>query len=536
MISLQTNGKALPSALLTNTAYDVDILIDGRPPIFAEWSVVTGITYVDRGSGSSFRLMVRNAGSYTLEIKALKSSGHGEEAVFTLPVSSRRAVAPSLGVKWSRLQVSPGSTVSATVVYKDPEGTPAINFFWQLYWNNNLLDSGYKNPITVASAQPGLYRVKATATDATGATVTTDSTMRVSGEFEILPAIVPPYGETTFQYLGCLYSDHFTTNEGSSSTLPYDIASFYQEAVLLPGTTHVRFILDEGSVLDDEIVVRTNMGNWTLVGPPSGLSTESLVYDYNLDKPFIPAPADHRLAYALDVLNVHGSTFTASAFRVKVECYYAANPIYEYHRCSYSDYVGGTGERQRRLVAVIENLAVDLDAVYGKHRGGTDSTVVYTTQVPDRLPVYASAQGTPYPQLPNTGFMYTEANLVSIYDPPAGTALPTLMAKGVYGLPGLRPYTFVLSMPGEVPIVQRVRRAYGKLAVYMAGGGVNADTTIRARFKTNTPPGYVDYTVPLSDFYNPDADVFEKIGEVDVDVEDYGFDIGGLAMFLTINE
>jgi len=147
----------------------------------------------------------------------------------------------------------------------------------------------------------------------------------------------------------------------------------------------------------------------------------------------------------------------------------------------------------------------------------------------------ASAQGSPNPQLPASGVMYTEANLVSVYDSAPGTGLTSLEAKGVYGLSGLRPYTFTLSIPKEVPIVQRVRRAYGRLVIYLAGGGVNEGSTITVRIKTNAS-GFVDYTVPLSDFYNPDTAVFEKIGEVNIDVSDYGFDIGGLAIYLTIND
>ncbi len=131
--------------------------------------------------------------------------------------------------------------------------------------------------------------------------------------------------------------------------------------------------------------------------------------------------------------------------------------------------------------------------------------------------------------------MYTEANLVSAYDSAPGTGLTNLEAKGVYGISGLRPYTFTLSIPKEVPIVQRVRRAYGRMAIYMAGGGVNEGSTITARIKTNAS-GFVDYTIPLSDFYNPETAVFEKIGEIDIDVSDYGFDIGGLAIYLTIND
>lgn len=426
--------------------------------------------------------------------------------------------------------------MKAAITYSDPTGATSDNLSWSLYWNSNLQAAGTKPEVSIASAQHGIYRIVATATDSTGSLVTADSTLRVSGQYEILPAIVPPHDDTTFQYLGCLYSDIFRTTETTVTSLPKDIASFVQDVVLLPGTTHIRFILDEVTEFSGEAVVRTNTGNWALVGPPLGLIDEELVYDYNLDRPHIPAPTDRRLAYTVEVLATSGFVVTVNTFRVKVECYYAANPIYAYSRCSYSEFTGGAGERQRRLIAVVENLEVDLDAVYGKHRGGTDSTIGYTTQIPDRIPVVASARGTPYPQLPDSGFMYTEANLVAVYDPDVHSGAPVLEAKGVYGLSGLRPFTFTLSIPNDMPIVQRVRRAHGTLAIYLAGGGVNEGATITARIRKNTAPGFVDYTVNLMDFYNPETDVFEKIGEVAIDVSDYGFDIGGLAINLTIND
>jgi hypothetical protein len=132
--------------------------------------------------------------------------------------------------------------------------------------------------------------------------------------------------------------------------------------------------------------------------------------------------------------------------------------------------------------------------------------------------------------------MHTEANLVAFYDPPMHTGLTTLAAKGVYGLSGLRPYTFTLSIPQEVPLVQRVRRAYGQLAVYMAGGGVNEGSTVTVRIRTNKAPGYVEYTFGTLDVYNPDTEVYEMIGEASIDVSDYGFDIGGLSIEITIND
>ena len=536
MITLTTNGNPLPSALLADTPYVIHVKIDGHWPIESHWALMSGMTVISHGEGSVFRLQVADPGTYSLSVSAIGSSGHGEESIFVLPVSSRRATAAALSVRWDRIQVAPGKPVAAVITYTDPEGATSTNLSWTLYWNNNIQDTGTATTVTITSAQHGIYRIVATATDATGAIVTADSTLRVSGQYEVLHAIVPTHDDTTMQYLGCLYSDTFSTVASVVTYLPFEVATFLQDVVLLPGTTHVRFVLDETTDVDDEIVVRTNTGNWAVIGPPAGLTVEPLIYDYSLDKPYIPAPADRRLAYTLDVWNVHGYTIAASNFRVKVECYYAADPIYEYHRCSYSEFPGGKGERQRRLIAVIENLEVDLDAIYGLHRGGTDSTTIYTTQIPDRIPVVASAQGTPCAQLPATGTMHTEANLVAFYDPPMHTGLTTLAAKGVYGLSGLRPYTFTLSIPQEVPLVQRVRRAYGQLAVYMAGGGVNEGSTVTVRIRTNKAPGYVEYTFGTLDVYNPDTEVYEMIGEASIDVSDYGFDIGGLSIEITIND
>lgn len=499
-----------------------------------EWKLLQGLTVISSGTGQPFRLTAPSPGSFTLNVKALRSSGHGEETIVVLPVSSRRATAPILSIRWTKLQATKGSPVSALITYHDPEGATSVGLSWELFWNNVRVSTGTSRQVDISAAQHGVYRVRAMTTDSTGATIISDSSLRVGGEYEVLPAIVPPADDTTFQYLGCLYSDTFTVQAGTASYLPFEVATFVQDTVLLPGTTHVRFVLDSGSDVDDEVVVRTNTGNWALVGPPSGLSTESLVFDYNLDRPIVAAPADRRLAYTVDVLNVHDYPISASTFRVKIECYYAGNPIYEYQRCSYSEFAGGSGQRQRRLVALIENLAVDLDAVYQKHRGGADSTVVYTTQLPDRIYAVASAQGTPYAALPATGVFYTESNIIGFYDPEPHTGLPILHVNAVYGTSGLRPFTFSLTTPAEYPVVQRIRRVYGRMSVYLASGGVNEGSSITAKIKTNN--GYVDYTIPLRDFYNPESTVFEKIGDVDIDVSDYGFDIGGLAIFFTINE
>lgn len=532
--SLTTNGNALPSVFLANTAYTLTVDIDGKAPIFTQWVLLLGDTVVDYGSDRTFTIRIENPGTYTLNVKALRSSGIGEETLTTLYVSSRRTTSPSISVKWDSLQVEAGQPTSAIVSYNDPEGALASSLSWVLYHNNVAQASGSSTKIGISVAQYGIYRILAVATDSTGMTVQADSTLRVSGQYEVLPAIVPPRGEVTLHYLGCLYSDTFTTQASTATSLPYEVAVFLQDTVLLPGTTHIRFVLD--GTVDDEVVVRTSLGNWTLVGPPSGLTSELLVYDYSVEKPYLPAPADKRLRYTLDVWNVHGFSVSESKFRVKVECYCSTDPVHEYNRCSYSEFVGGAGERQKRLVAVVENLDVDLDAVYKNNQSVDYGTLTFTTQIPLRIPATASAQGSPYPQLPATGAMYTEANTVAVYDAPTSYGVQPLIAKGVYGISSFRPYAFTLSVPGEEPIVHRVRRAYGTLAVYIAAGGVNAGSTITARIKKNALPGYVDYVIALSDVYNPDTNVYEKIGEVEIDVSDYGFDVGGLAIQLTINE
>lgn len=537
MIELTINGRAFPSALLADTPYDVTVKIDGYAPISVEWSVLSGSTVILTGNGSPFRLIIPDPGGYTLHVKALGNSGHGDEAVSTLAVSSRRPVAATLGVRWGKLQVSSGDSVTGAITYNDPEGGQPTSLSWTLYWNGNLQSTGTAKTFSITSAQHGVYRIRATATDITGATVSTDSTMRVSGGYEIRPAIDPVAAETSLAFIGQIYSKSFTTAAGTVLEIPFLVASFVQDAVLLPGTSHIRFVLESNQV-DDEIVVRTNMGNWALVGPPNGLTgDETLTYGYSLNSPYIPVSADRRMSYTVDQWNVHGPTYTASDFRVRIECYSATEtPFFNYFPCFYSDFTGGAGNRQRRLIAVVENLALDLDSVFGKHRGGADSTVVYTTQIPNRIIATASARGTPYPVLPISGVVYTEGNVVAVYDPPAGTDLPLLESKGIYGLSGFRPYAMSLSIPREVPIVQRVRRAYGTMGVYISRGGVNAGTTITARIRTNKLPGYAEYTLPLEDVYNPDDNVFIKIGEINIDVSDYGFDLGGLAIDLTINE
>lgn len=534
MIELKTEGRPLPSGIRVGVPYVIDVTINGGTPIFCEWNTYSGVTPVDNGRGSSLRLVAESAGSLTLTVRAVDSSGNSEEEIAIIPVSARRFNAPLLGIRWSSLHVDQGEPVHALITYYDPEGATSTGLSWTLYWNNTFLSSGSSPRVDITAAQHGVYRLRAEATESTGATITSDSSIRVGGVYEVLPSIVHPVEGVTLHYLGCLYSDTFTLQAGVATYLPYEVATFVQDTVVLPGTTHIRFVLDDASTVDDEVVVRTNTGNYALVGPPSGLTTEDLSYDYTLDSVFLPAPADKRIAYTLDVINTSGYVISASAVRVKIECYYENEPVYEYYRCSYSQFPGGAGERQRRFIAVIDNIDVVLDDVYRKGRGGSEEVVTYSTQLPDRVYATASAEGLPYDHLPATGASYTDGNVVCYYDAETHTGLPVLQANGVYALSDIRPFTLNLTTPAEYPIVHRIKRVHGSMAVYMAAGGINEGASVTVRIKTNN--GYRSHVIYPSDVYNPDSSVYIKIGTVDVDVTDYGFDIGGVTILVTVNE
>jgi hypothetical protein len=64
-----------------------------------------------------------------------------------------------------------------------------------------------------------------------------------------------------------------------------------------------------------------------------------------------------------------------------------------------------------------------------------------------------------------------------------------------------------------------------------------AGSYVTATIALSRAPGSITYNVPvLEDVYNSNLDEYVKVGEIDVDVTDYGFSQGGVEVRLKINE
>jgi hypothetical protein len=109
-------------------------------------------------------------------------------------------------------------------------------------------------------------------------------------------------------------------------------------------------------------------------------------------------------------------------------------------------------------------------------------------------------------------------------------------AFGIYGIPGIRPFIANFTLPSDYAVTRRVRAVRGKMAVYVAAGATVAGSTLNVFINTQASPGTYNYLVTLQDVYSSDQDVFIKAGEVDVDLMDYGFTLGGIVVDMTLDE
>lgn len=535
MTVLTLNGKNLPTALLRGITYAIDVTVDGALPLYVEWTVVASLTTVASGSGQIVFTPTLTVPHY-ITVKALRSTGSGEETISVVNVTSRRTTTPTVTVQWERTNYVHGDRVEALIHYADPEGLACRSLSWELSRNNMSVATGTTKTISIPVAQFGLYRVTVTAVDATGTTVEADSTVKVSGGFEVRATVAVRQPTSTMVHLGDIYSKPILTGTKQSSTLPFEVASHFQEVVFPPGTTHYKMALADGTTVDDEIVVRTKTGNWSVVGPPTGLTNESIGYDYALPSGYLIAPADNRMKAMFDIWNVHGTTATASNAIVKFQCFCSTPlPIYEYSPCRYSLFPGGDGSRQRRFAIVFENVLLDLDAWNQIVRDNTPP-VWFNTPIPNRFIARLSATGDPYPVLMARGTSMTEANLFAVYNPYPVRGDTPVEAFGVYGIPGVRPFTATFNLPSDYTVQRRVRAVRGKMAVYIAAGATSAGSTMDVFITTQASPGAYNYLVTLQDAYSSSEDVFIKAGEVDVDLQDHGFSLGGIVANLTLYE
>jgi hypothetical protein len=534
VIELKLNGKPLPAALLAGIPYTIEILADGFTPIFAGWSITAASVTVAEGTGN-ISFTPASAVTHYITVSVLKPTGYSENAIFSVGVSTTRNTVPTITAVWGKLGYTHGEEINAEIIYGDPEGLPPQSITWVLYHNNIQRDTGTTTQLKIAAAQFGLYRLRVTCVDAVGATVIADSTVKVEGGFAQQASISPTQPTGTLQLLGYVYSKPINAGEVSATYLPFEVASHYQVVSLLPGTTHFKLSIDpNNATVDDELVVRLRNGNWALIGPPSGLSTEDIGYDYLIDRTYIPAPADLRAKATFDVWNTSGSTASATTSIVRFECYREGVPIYEYSPCTYSEFPGGTAARQRRMAVLFTSLSVDLDA-NNILVNTSFPTSTYTTANSNTFLGRLSASGSPDTVLPHRGLSFTESNMYAIYTSESGNE--PLEAFGVYGTDETRPFVVCFTKPGSEAVVRRVRRVYGKMAVYVSGGGMLAGSYVTATIALSRAPGSITYNVPvLEDVYNSNLDEYVKVGEIDVDVTDYGFSQGGVEVRLKINE
>lgn len=461
------------------------------------------------------------------------ASGGLQEAVFVIDATVTGQSPVKVSVLWSDPLPQFKAPLEARIACSDAVRTIG----WSLKFNNVPIGAGSGSVIPVNVVEPGIFRVTATVIDADGNTVVADSSITVQAPFGLQSAIVPAQPTQTLYLIGDVFSPLIRGDAVQCSYLPYELVSLTHVTKLLPGTTHYVIDLDPvNSAVDDEVVVRTAHGNWTLRGPPTGLSAEALPYDYQHGQPAQPAPLDLSVRYTAEALNVHGSVAQAHSFRVRIRCYRAGASLFRYTPCDWSAYYGGEGERQRRVIALITSVDVMLDAEWPDARWGSRGLEPFN--VPDQRVVIG--QFTTSGQPDRAGFaedhFFTDQNAIARYESSQGQ-LRDLTVNCAYGLPGVRPCYLDFSQPAKPRIVQRLKRLYGQLVLYVAGGAFSPGTTITVRIYTGKSPGYIDVSVPVTaGVYNPDYTRYSRVASATIDIEDFEFDRVGVLMDFTVNQ
>jgi hypothetical protein len=443
----------------------------------------------------------------------------------------------NLNINWSSLTYVAGDAISAKLQMLNASGLPPTDLAWILYRNNVQVASGNGRDIKFQTSSGGVYRLKATAGGATA-----ESAVSVGGGFEIQASPTPPEVDPTCVYLGALYCDELTGSGGATATVPYQLASFTQRVYLLPGTTHISFDLDPlQNQVDDEVIVRTPLGNYTLKGYPSGLLDEQVGYDYTGGQPMLVAPADGILRLTIEAFNVHGDVASDFNFRVRVKCWRFGPAIYQYVRCPFTTFPGGAGKRDRQLAALFTQLEIQADVESNSNRFGTQETKTYRTPEVTTIPLTVLAtDGAPNPVQAAQGYFFTDSNCYAVYEPDDDN-LGELTAKAVSAQDGgLRPFYVTLQEPGDPPMIQRIKRLKGKMVVYMSQGGLTKGSVINARIMTgklHNGQTEVTYQIPVeADVYNNNTDVFQRVAAIDIDLEDFQFSDNGVVVLFSVDE
>lgn len=520
-----------PTNLLAATPYHFQVRASGYAPVKSEWSLRQDDTVLTSGESNHIRFTAPEA-ALTIYVRALLSSGFWAEEIFSFSAGSRRSVDVTVGVVWSRTIYSENATLRARMAVTDPEGLLPASITWQLFRNSALVASGASAEVGYDTASPGVYRVHAVVVDGAGETHTADGTTYVQGGFELQTSIVPVQPTGTIYHLGDVFLNPMQVDAGVSSELPVVTSSVVCGTFLLPGTTHYKFDLVGNA--DDEVVVRTAIGNWALIGPPTGLATERVGYDYSLPSVYLLAPTDLCLKIGVDVWNVRGYAYAASAFSVRVRCFRNGPLLNTYAPCPCAAYTGGDGNRTRKLAVMFSEVNLELDVEHGGNRLGSAEMELFSTALPTTFLATLASSGSPHTADPTTGYSLSKSNLVTTYEPERAD-LAELDARGVTGLADIRPFITTFSQFGNPHIVQRLKRLGGRVACYLSDGAVEEGAVITVGIETSSS-GVVNFQVPVSQtVYAPDG-TFVKVGEIALEVTDYDFSPGGFVAHLSVQD
>jgi hypothetical protein len=532
--------KDVPASLLVGTSYTLEVSAD-LPIVQANWVVTEGSTEVARGKGKSIYFVPKTASPHVVDVVVLKNTGAVEEQLFTFAVFSEN-VPTTVGVSWDYVSYKRGDTLKGKVLVRNTSSRVAP-VKWVLQRNNYVVAEGTSVDVVYPDVDFGVYTLTATVTDPVHGVFTATSHAFVHGGFEAHSSIIPAPPEGTLQYLGAVYSEEMVGSGTAHTSLPDAIYSLTQTLHLLPGTTHVKFELDpEQGTVDDEVVVRTAQGNLTLVGPPNGLNDQNVGYDYSHGKPYVTAPPSLQMPVTIEIYNTQGATSGNYNVRVRVRCYRMGRPLFEYENCPYSIHPGGAGERSRRFALVFSNVEAETD-IAGTSRFGAGVVQLSTPNV-TTIQAPLSVTGAPHVTDRRTGVFFTPANRLAVYEPPTGD-LPELDAQAVCAVDGHRPFYFTLNYPTIPPVVQRIKRVYGKVSLYMSTGGVEAGSTVNVDIVTSKLYLQGDgsllgrYNVPLlitEDAYSDNPDQFIKVAEAEIDLSDPLFSEQGVVAFVSTQE
>lgn len=529
MLTLGHNGQIV-TTLYVGSYYELDTYVYGEPVLPQSWLVYFNSVVVASGSSSQVQFQALAAGSYQIEICARAPDGRGASETITLPAVARRATAANFSVSWSKSIYTPGEDLSARLYWNDPEGLPIRLLAWTLLKNGKQVGSGDTLSIKHTGASQGLYLLRAQAEDIYGNPVTAQFTAPVGLGFEIGACTSIPDPTETCVLLGSALTAQTDVPSGAALATPTVVASDSQYLYLLPGTTHVKFKLSADSqTAPDLSIIRTATGNWYVLKDGETFAGDVTAYQA-LPASVVPAPANLRLDLTVDTCALHAS-YSASSYRIEVECYRLGPKVYKYDPCAYSLKLGGAGPSGRRW-AVIPSTLTLLPDVLGA-RWGVNTELTYVAPAVTALH-YANLEpdGSPDPVNASTGYRFTEKNRAVVYE---SRGYPDIVGNATSALEGVRPFVLSLLKHNLPPELHRIKAITGELRVLVANGGVNAGSVITVKvLRIN---GLSDsYTLTANAAVSNSEDDYVLAGTIPISITDYEFGATGFIAEVTVNE